>query len=153
MATDAQDKKTQLSQTIDSSFAAQQILVGCFHSLQEEVWVLGLNSHLEVLTCQLLFRGTADTCLVHPRDLFRILVLANSTGFILAHNHPSGRPEPSKKDLDLTQQLLHAGQILEIPMIDHLILAGTDYFSFADSGLFNGKQGLGRRRYRYHYLD
>lgn len=142
-----------MTRVILSSQAAFNLLENRFHQHQEEVWLLGLSSTLNLLTCCLVFRGTADACLVHPRDLFRILFQHNCTQFIIAHNHPSGDPRPSPKDLKLTQRLVKVGRLLEVVLLDHLILAGKKYYSFADAGKISGRQGLAQDRYRHLSLD
>lgn len=101
----------------------------------EEFWVIALNSNLEIIEKKLLFRGTVDRCLIHPRDLIRFLCSQNASAFIIAHNHPSGDPRPSKEDLAVTKKLVMLAMLIEIPMKDHLILSKKGYFSFADTGI------------------
>jgi DNA repair protein RadC len=101
----------------------------------EEFWIAALNPGLEILDKKLLFRGTVDSCMIHPRDMIRFLCLQNATSFLIAHNHPSGDSRPSRSDIQITKRILYLSCILEIPMNDHLILAGESYFSFADRGL------------------
>ncbi len=112
----------------------------------EEVWVAALNSDKRVLAAQCLFRGTADQCLVHPRDIFRFGCIHNATALIVAHNHPSGVPKPSVEDEEWTDQLLTAANIIMIPVVDHVIVARRGYFSFLESGRIFAKDnnGLGR---------
>ncbi len=100
----------------------------------EEVWVAALNSDKRVSAAQCLFRGTADQCLVHPRDVFRFACLHNATGLLVAHNHPSGVALPSTEDEIWTEQLLTAAAIFMIPLLDHVIVTRTGYFSFLESG-------------------
>lgn len=100
----------------------------------EEVWAAALNSDKRVLAAQCLFRGTADQCLVHLRDIFRFACLHNATGLIIAHNHPSGVAKPSAEDELWTDHLLTAANIISIPVLDHLIIARRGYFSFLESG-------------------
>lgn len=100
----------------------------------EEVWVMGLNSDKQVLAAQCLFRGTADQCLVHPRDVFRFACLHNATSLIVAHNHPSGIAEPSREDNQWTEELLTAANIFRIPVLDHVIVTRTTYYSYLERG-------------------
>jgi DNA repair protein RadC len=74
--------------------------------------------------------GALDASMAHPRDIFRIAVGAGASGVVLFHNHPSGDPEPSKEDIDLTLRLYAAGKILGVQVVDHVILADTEFFSF-----------------------
>jgi len=79
--------------------------------------------------------GSLDASLVHPREVFEPAVSGLAAQIILAHNHPSNNPEPSERDLELTQRLVKAGKILGIEVIDHVIVAKKGYFSFAERGL------------------
>lgn len=119
----------------DSSQKAYQIIKKQISTEVEEVWVLALNSELQLLDKELLFKGTVDKCTFHSRDIFKYLCKLNAVAFILTHSHPSGNALPSKPDQVVTKQLFLASQIMEIPLIDHLIIAKTSYFSFADIGL------------------
>ena len=80
-------------------------------------------------------RGTIDSTLVHPRDVFKAAILSNSAALILAHNHPSGEPEPSKEDKALTTRLVNAGKLLGIEILDHIIVGQERYYSFKEGGL------------------
>ena len=101
----------------------------------EEFWIAALNSNLELIDKKLLFRGTVNSCLVHPRDIIRFTCIHNAVSFVIAHNHPSGNPRRPETDLIITKKLFQLGCLLEIPMNDHLILSSRGYFSFADAGL------------------
>jgi len=73
--------------------------------------------------------------MAHPRDIFRVAVGGGASGVVLFHNHPSGDPEPSKEDIRLTLRLAQAGSVVGVPVVDHMILADTRYFSFRAEGL------------------
>lgn len=100
----------------------------------EEFWALALGPAKSLLQSRMIFRGTVDACLVHPRDIFRFACRANASSLIVAHNHPSGDLRPSTQDLAFTRQLVHASSILEIPLLDHLIVTSDGYASFASKG-------------------
>lgn len=100
----------------------------------EEFWAAALNSQKDVLAAACLFRGTVNQCLFHPRDVFRFAYLHNAASLIVAHNHPSGSIRPSDEDQQLTGQLLQVAVILQVPLDDHLILAGGRYYSFRQNG-------------------
>jgi DNA repair protein RadC len=72
---------------------------------------------------------------VHPREVFKPAVDHLAAGIILLHNHPSGEPDPSQMDRQITRQLTEAGEVMGIPVVDHIILADNRYFSFAKEGL------------------
>jgi len=80
-------------------------------------------------------RGTLNSSLVHPREVFRSAILAGAAGIIVVHNHPSGDPTPSADDRSVTRQLLDAGRVVDIPVYDHVVLASDRYVSFAEAGL------------------
>ena len=100
----------------------------------EEFWALALGPKKTLLQSKMIFRGTIDACLVHPRDVFRFACFANASSLIVAHNHPSGDTRPSEQDLAFTRQLLRASRIFEIPLLDHLIITEKGFSSFAREG-------------------
>ena len=97
--------------------------------------VLALDTRSRVIHRQQVTRGLLDSSLVHPREVFRAAIVAGAAGIILAHNHPSGDPTPSPEDRAVTRQLVAAGQLLDLPVYDHIIIAGTRHVSFSQAGL------------------
>ena len=95
--------------------------------------VLCLTTKHRIVAYHEVSRGTIDSTRVHPREVFKIALLANSAAIVLGHNHPSGDPDPSLDDLDLTARLLQAGGLLGIPVLDHIVI-GHDgrYYSFKE---------------------
>ena len=77
-----------------------------------------------------------DTVLVHPREVFRLAVMTNASALILAHNHPSGDPTPSEADIRVTRDLIRAGQLLKIDVLDHIVLGHSGYASLRSLGYF-----------------
>lgn len=100
----------------------------------EEFWTLALGPQKTLLRSKMIFRGTVDACLVHPRDIFRFACQENASAIIVAHNHPSGDPRPSEQDLLFTRQLVRAARTLEIPLLDHLIVTKSEFSSMARDG-------------------
>ena len=100
----------------------------------EEFWVIALNPSCDVIACKMLFRGTVDSCFIHPRDIFRFALLNNASSLLVGHNHPSGSFSPSAADQELTCRLREAGKLLQIPLVDHIIIGREGFFSFAQSG-------------------
>ncbi len=78
--------------------------------------------------------GATTTCPVQPREVFKAAILANASAIIAAHNHPSGDVQPSEHDRAVTKRLAEAGSLLGIPLLDHLIVSGTSFYSFQDAG-------------------
>jgi DNA repair protein RadC len=95
----------------------------------EEFWCLALGPKKEVIASKMLFRGTVDSCLAHPRDVFRFAVSMNASSILIAHNHPSGELLPSMEDLRFTRQLVTASSLMEIPVIDHIVMTVKGYLS------------------------
>lgn len=100
--------------------------------------VLCLSTQWDVLAYHELSRGTVDATMVHPRDVFRVALLANARAVIIGHNHPSGHVMPSTDDIALTARLRQAGELIGISLIDHLVVSMEGrYYSFRESGLIN----------------
>lgn len=121
---------------ISSSLDAFKALRNQINNHAEEVWVLALNSQLQLVAKEMIFRGTADQCLIHPRDIFRFLILSNACSFVIAHNHPSNNVLPSEQDLQFTQRLNNLAFLFQIVLNDHLVICSDRYFSMADHGYF-----------------
>lgn len=111
---------------------------------REELRVLLLNSKNAVQRQTTVYVGNVSTALVRVAELFRDAVRSHAAGLILVHNHPSGDPEPSPDDLHLTAETIAAGRLLDIPLLDHVIVAGTGYVSLRDRGV--AFDGPGHRR-------
>ena len=103
--------------------------------LVEVFYVITLNSLNDATALIEVTRGLLNSSLVHPREVFRLAILNSAKSIILAHNHPSGNPTPSADDRAVTRQLVEAGRILDIPVVDHVIVAVDKYFSFTEAGL------------------
>jgi len=102
---------------------------------QECFVVLALDSkHIPIGRPTMVAMGTVNSVEVHPRDVFRVAVKKNAVAIIVAHNHPSGALNPSPDDKILTSRLKAAGELLGIPLIDHIIINGNSHISLADHG-------------------
>jgi DNA repair protein RadC len=98
--------------------------------------VLMLNTRRRVRGHQLVSIGTLDTVLVHPRDVFRVAVIANASALVLLHNHPSGETEPSQADIKITRDLIRAGQLMKIEILDHIVIGSDRHSSLRAQGYF-----------------
>lgn len=96
---------------------------------REQMIVLLLDAKHRVTAVHTVSIGTLTSSIVHPREVFKAALLANAAACILAHNHPSGDPEPSAEDKQLTERLLQCGELLGVPVLDHIIV-GDAGFSF-----------------------
>ncbi|MGH9856244.1 MAG: JAB domain-containing protein, partial [Acidobacteriota bacterium] len=102
---------------------------------QEHFIVLTLDSGHRLISRRVVFIGTVNSVQAHPREIFAPAIEDRASGVIVAHNHPSGDPTPSRDDITTTQQLVAAGLMLCIKLYDHIIIAGEEYFSFRAEGM------------------
>ena len=101
---------------------------------QEGFWLVSLDARNKILDIHEVCRGGDKTCLVDSKTLFRRALAKGAQAVIIAHNHPSGDPSPSHDDELLTRRLAIVGAALSIPVVDHLVVARSGYYSFADEG-------------------
>jgi len=102
---------------------------------QEELWIAVVDMKNQMIAKQEISRGTLNGSPVHPREVFNVAIRNSGAGIILLHNHPSGDPAPSPEDRKVTIQMMEAGKLLGIPLLDHIIIGNGSYFSFKDQGL------------------
>lgn len=108
----------------------------------ETLQVLLLNTRRRLIRVEEVLDGTIDQLLVHPREVFKRAIAANAAAIVLAHNHPSGDPTPSEADIKVTRDLIRAGQLLKIEVLDHIVLGratperSKDYSSLRELGYF-----------------
>jgi DNA repair protein RadC len=108
----------------------------------EHFQVLLLNTRRRLIRNEPLTKGTLDSTVVHPRDVFRAAIAANASAIVLVHNHPSGDPTPSEADVRITRDLIRSGQLLKIDVLDHVILGrrsaerDVDFVSLRELGYF-----------------
>jgi DNA repair protein RadC len=109
----------------------------------EQFQAVLLNTRRKLIRVERISNGLVDTILIHPREVFRCAIAANASALVLVHNHPSGDPTPSEADIRATRDLIRAGQLLKIEVLDHVILGrrtaenGRDYASLRELGYFN----------------
>ncbi|MFC1915412.1 DNA repair protein RadC [Chloroflexota bacterium] len=126
---------------IDKPFykSAREIFDYLYHSmrdLKKEVFkVIYLNSQNQIIETVDLFEGTVNSSSVSTREVMEGAVKHNAVALIFVHNHPSGNPEPSASDKELTRELVYAGKIMRIKVLDHIIIGENRFLSFADEGL------------------
>ncbi len=130
-----------------------QHLAPALRSLRREVFhVLSLNGRNVLLNDARVAEGSMNACPVDPREVFCAALAARATAIVLAHNHPSGDPEPSEMDIALTEQIAEGGRILGIRVLDHLIVGDGAYVSLLERGRLSHRpaepQGWAARRCR-----
>ena len=102
---------------------------------QEHFIVMSVDSGCHLITKRVVFIGTVNSVIAHPREVFAGAIADLAAGIVVAHNHPSGNPTSSKQDITTTQQLIAAGQILGVKLYDHVIIAGSEHYSFSANGM------------------
>ena len=101
---------------------------------QEHFCAIYLNSSKTIIKEKVLFKGTINHSMVHPREVFKEAYKCDATAIICIHNHPSGNVTPSKDDLQTTAKLIEIGKLFNIHIIDHIIISTTGYYSFFENG-------------------
>jgi DNA repair protein RadC len=109
------------------------------HRDREEFWIAALDGKNRLVGSNQVSVGTLTASLVHPREVLKPLILASAAACVLVHNHPSSDPTPSAKDCAITERLVRACEILGINVLDHVVIGGSRYYSFADEGQLGGR--------------
>ncbi|MNW40141.1 hypothetical protein D3C74_172470 [compost metagenome] len=104
---------------------------------REHLITLFLNTKNMVIAKELIAIGSLNACIVHPREVFRQAIKRASASIIVVHNHPSGNPEPSPEDIEITKRLMSAGTIIGIDVLDHIIIGDQRYISLTARGLMS----------------
>jgi DNA repair protein RadC len=103
--------------------------------VKEKFIVVCINSANRIIKQEVISVGNLNSSVIHPREIFKVAIDNSSASIILIHNHPSGNPEPSNEDIQITKKIVESGKILDIPVFDHLIIAGETYTSFVEKRL------------------
>lgn len=123
----SQTLKTDIIRNPDNLLLWLRQEIGFNH--QEHFLIVFLNTKNHIIRHQTLFIGSLDVSIAHPREIFKAAVACSAAKFIAVHNHPSGDITPSEKDIELTKILENAGKMMGIPLVDHLIVSRSDYYS------------------------
>jgi DNA repair protein RadC len=125
--------------TIDQATDAVVVFHGLFSHEdtidqdKEHFYVMHLDTRRHIMLVELVALGVLNHVTIHPRETFRRAVIAGSDSLIVGHNHPSGDVTPSDADITVTRRLFQAGDILQIPLLDHLVFTDTQYYSFREN--------------------
>jgi len=138
------------SRPLQSSIDVCRLLRGAVNTDRESFYALHLDTQNRVLGIEEIARGGLDSVEVHPREVFKSAILGNAAAIIVAHNHPSGNAEPSNADLQMTQRLIRAAEVLGVPVRDHVIVAAEGCTSLRDRSLVSGFGNVRRARRRRH---
>ncbi|MBQ2135025.1 MAG: DNA repair protein RadC [Phascolarctobacterium sp.] len=106
------------------------------YAAKEQFVVILLNNKNKVIGTEVVSEGSLSSSIVHPREVYAPAILHHAAAIMVAHNHPSGDPEPSTEDEEVTRLLSRSGKVLGIPMIDHVIIGDGNYYSFLENEAF-----------------
>jgi DNA repair protein RadC len=126
------ESRPRLSKSADAFDILKPVLLDILH---EEFWIILVNRANRLIRLSQVSQGGVAGTVADPKIIFKMAVEELASGIILAHNHPSGNLSASQADIELTRKLSAGARLLEIQVLDHIILAGQKYFSFADEGL------------------
>ncbi len=119
--------------------SAKEVFDYLYHVLRdlkkEKFKVIFLDAKNQIIEEQTFFEGTVDSSAVYPREIIKSALRHDASSLIFVHNHPSGDPEPSLSDKEITKELVFAANLMQIRVLDHIIIGNNCYFSFADKGL------------------
>lgn len=132
--------KTLRSQSIDLKVSSpkdvSELLINEMSSLNQEVLkIILLNTKNIVIGVKDVFKGSLNSSIVHPREIFKEAIQRGSANIIICHNHPSGDPTPSKEDINITLRLKQCGDLMGIGLLDHLIIGNNKYISLKEKGI------------------
>ena len=136
-------QKTERKKVSQPAVAANVLWQFLERADREHFVVVLLDTQNQIIGIHTVTVGTLDASLVHPREIFKAAILANSAAILLAHNHPSGDPTPSAEDRSVTRLLVDAGIVLGIEVLDHVVLGESPrYYSFREAGhMASGARG------------
>lgn len=128
------NKEISLNMKLNNSSIVHEHFKTLFKNLKQEKFIaIYLDNKKRLISYKTLFIGTLNQSIVHPREIYNEAIKLNACTIICIHNHPSMILEPSKEDIDFTEKLIKTGNIIGIPLIDHIITNGEEYFSFYES--------------------
>jgi len=119
----------------EEAYNAIRVTTNVQAEAQEVFGILILNIKNRIVAVHEISRGTLNSSMAHPREVFKPAILHNAASIICFHNHPSGDPEPSKEDVELTKRLVEAGKIMGIEVFDHIVVGDDGYVSLKERGV------------------
>ncbi len=129
-----ESSKQQVIKNSDDIFKVMKPIIGFID--HEEFWVIYLNRGLKIISKKMISQGGLFATVIDQKNIIRIGMELKSSVMVLAHNHPSGNPSPSKEDIALTNKMIEACKVFDIQVIDHVIICSNDFYSFADNNMF-----------------
>ena len=119
----------------EEAYNAIRVTTNVQAEAQEVFGILILNIKNRIVAVHEISRGTLNSSMAHPREVFKPAILHNAASIICFHNHPSGDPEPSREDVELTKRLVEAGKIMGIEVFDHIVVGDEGYVSLKERGV------------------
>ena len=131
------EQKIQVLNSRDIALIMQQVLLreNKIGRSKEHFWVVCLSNSNRILLIELISLGNAKKSIVDPTEIFSFALQKRAVKLIMVHNHPGGSLTPSPEDQDITDRMYQVGLFLDLPVLDHLIITETEYYSFVDTGL------------------
>ena len=127
--------KTAVIKSPVEVYQAAKQLLALHEEPEEHFCIFCLNNKNKIVGVHTISIGSLNASIVHPREVFKAAMLNNASGIICLHNHPSGDPEPSREDIEITRRLVEAGEIIGIKVLDHVIIGEQGYISTKERGL------------------
>jgi DNA repair protein RadC len=126
--------------------SSREVFDYLYHALRgapkEKFKAIFLDAKNRIIEEETFFEGTVDTSAVYPREILKNALRHNASAVIFVHNHPSGDPEPSESDREITKELVFAASTMQVKVLDHIIIGNNRYFSFADRGMIEDYEFL-----------
>ena len=119
----------------DAEAVAAFLMPRLRYAVKEQFLVILLDAKNKVIGTEVISEGSMSSTVIHPRDVFQPALLQHASAVVVAHNHPSGDPQPSAEDRELTKVLVAAGKTMLIPVLDHVIIGDGSYYSFEEDGV------------------
>lgn len=132
LAAYTEDEKVQIKSAAD---AARLMMPWLRDLMKETLYVLCLDTKNYLIKYRRIFEGSLNASVIHPREIFRFALEESAASIVLVHNHPSGDPTPSADDVSSTRRIVQAGEILDIPVLDHVIIGDGRFVSMRERGL------------------
>lgn len=127
------NKEIEINMVLNTSSSIHEAFKSYFLNInQEKVLAIFLDAKKRLISYKFIFIGTLDRSIIHPREIFNEAIKEHASSLVIMHNHPSNDLSPSKEDISVTNKIKECGDIVGIPLVDHLITNGREYYSFYD---------------------
>lgn len=118
----------------EDAYEAVEAFLKLSEATAERFGIFTMNTKNEIVGVHMLFQGSLNASIVHPREVFQAALLNNAASFVCFHNHPSGHPDPSREDIEVTKRLVECGKLMGIDCLDHIIVGENRFISLKEKG-------------------